>query len=100
MSIFFRTVTQPRLNRIQVDVLPKLAVLLPVPNAPIIEAGLPNLATVAQLFPGAIREPTLDELHCSLDRVGWSKEQMNMVWHDHKLMQQVFPLVSIAEEHV
>ena len=82
------------------NVFPELAVLPVVTDSPVIEAGLPNLADEAKFLLGAEGKSALDQLHGFFYRVGWSKDQMNVVRHDDKIMEQILSLISIAEENI
>ena len=50
---------------------------------------LPDLHVRAQLFLGAIRKSTLNELDCFFQTRLRRKQNVNMVGHDNKLMQQI-----------
>lgn len=62
---------------------------------------LPNLQRSAQLLAGAMRETAFDVLHGARDRRRRPRreQKMEMVWHQHKLMQEVIPLTAIVVEH-
>ena len=82
------------------NVLPKLAILRHIPHTPIIETVFPYLALKAEFLLGSKGKPSFDELHGFLNCVGSSQQQVNMIRHDDKLMEQVFPLIAIAEQNI
>jgi hypothetical protein len=75
-------------------------VILGIPNPMIRKTFLPNLSLLQ--LSQAIRISTLNELHSPLQGdIGTRREQqMNMVRHDHKFMQAIFPLIAVAEQHL
>jgi len=61
---------------------------------------LPNLNLLH--LPQRIRISTFDKLHNPLQRDfrRRRKQQMNMVRHNNKFVQQIFPLIAIPEQHL
>jgi len=66
-------------------------------DSSIFKAGLPDFTDKSQLFVHPMREPAFDELDSLFQSVFFrgSEEQMKVVGHDHKFMQEVFPLLPI-----
>jgi hypothetical protein len=46
------------------------------------------------------RETAFDQLHCSFQRFTWSDQQMEMIWHHDKLMQQIFFMQTIVMKDI
>lgn len=100
-----RPVLSPRdqmcLDRVLVNVLPELQVLLHTPDPPVMETGLPDLPIHSQLSACPKRKAAFDQLHGSFQsNLTRSDQEMNVVWHDHELMEQVFLLGSVVIEDV
>src|ERR1700674_4025010 len=74
--------------------------ILRVANPMICKALLPYLNLLH--LPQLIRIPTFNKLHSSLHRdfVRRREQQMEMVRHDDKLVQQIFPLIAIADYYL
>ncbi len=74
--------------------------ILRVTNPMIRKALLPYLNLLH--LPQAIGISTLDKLHSSLQRdsVRRREQQMDMVRHNDKLVQQIFPLIAIADYYL
>ena len=75
-----------------------MLVILEISDAMIRETCLPYGAALLQ----AIRESSFDELHDTLERNFGSgrEQQVNVIGHDDKFMQQKFPRVTIVRERV
>ena len=58
------------LNRVEVDVMEMLVVIVPVPDAVVCEAALPYLGIRTQFLFRSEGEPALDELHGAFQRDG------------------------------
>ena len=63
--------------------------VLQVTNSVVGESFLPNLPLPAKFFLRPIGEAALDVLHGSLQTLKRRQEQMNMVWHQDILVQQI-----------
>ena len=61
------------------------------------ETLLPDLQIRAKFFPGAEREPTLDELDGFFQTRLWGKENVNVIGHNYKLMRQICGAVIVAK---
>ena len=74
--------------------------ILRIPNPMIHKTLLPNLNLL--LLPKPIRKSALNKLHRTLHRDSRRrrKQHMKMIGHDNKLMQQVFPLITIIKKHI
>ena len=77
-------------------------VILSVPNTMIHETRLPYLKRKMNFPFGAIGETALNELQSLLqwDFRRRSYQQMEMIGHDHKFMQQKSPLSTILRKHI
>src|SRR5581483_2332993 len=91
---------QPTPYSVLSNVLSKSEIFSCTPYPPIIEAGLPNLMQESQCFSCPKRKTALDELHCSFQRFPRSDEQMKVVRHHDKLMQQISSFCTIVKEDV
>lgn len=68
-----------------------------VSHAPIMKASLPNLAPKTQLLCSSKRETALNQSYSSFDSdSGGSQQEMDVVRHDDKLMQQILFLFSVV----
>ena len=74
--------------------------LIGIPDAPVIVTRLPDLVDEAKFLLCSIGETTLDQLHGSFQGRQRSHEQMKMIWHHGKFMEQVITLLPIVEENV
>jgi len=75
-----------------------LLVILPIPDAMIREARLPDGAAIFQ----AIRESSFDELHGMLqgDFFRRSEQRMDVVGHNDEFVEQEFSSVAVVREGV
>ncbi len=75
-------------------------VILRISNPMIRKALLPDLNPLH--FPKPIRIPSLKKLHSPLQRdFDCGREQhMKVIRHNHKLVQQIFPLITIPEQYL
>ncbi|HVR26649.1 MAG TPA: hypothetical protein VMU26_25390 [Candidatus Polarisedimenticolia bacterium] len=78
------------MNRILPNVIDVQQVVFRIANATIRKTLLPDLGIRAKFLFGAVREPTLDEDELdSLFQIRlWDKENVNVIGHNYKLMQQ------------
>src|ERR1700684_2293443 len=79
-----------------------MLVILCVANTMIHETFLPYLKRKLKFPLGAKGETTLNELQCLLQRNIRCRglQQMEMIGHDHKFMQQKSPLSTILRKHI
>jgi hypothetical protein len=54
----------------------------------------------SKFLPRTIRKATFDQLYGSLQRRKRRDQQMKMIWHNRKFVEQIFSLLSIVEENV
>src|ERR1017187_3949736 len=89
---------QTSAHRIHSNVFAMPHKILIVPNSMIRKPRLPDRQTRLQ----SKRESSLDELDRPLQRyLGRRRDQrMEVVGHDHKLMNQIFALVAVAEKDI
>lgn len=75
-----------------------LLVILPIPDAMIREARLPDGATIFQ----AIRESSFDELHGPFQRdfLRRTEQRVDVIGHDDEFMEQEFSSVAVVREGV
>src|SRR5689334_6462501 len=101
VRILFRTCSEKALNRILPDVILELLVFQRISQSPVQKARLPDHSLSLQLLVQLKRKPTLDKLHSSLQSdFSWGQDQMEMVGHDHKLVQQVLLLRSVIQQNL
>jgi len=88
-------------HRIVKNVIPMLLVVRSIADAVVRWLGLPDSAQ-PQLPPGRRRIPTFDVLHGFLQRnlLLGSDDEMEMIGHDHELVQLKSPLAAIRIECV
>ena len=88
IRILLRPLCQPGFHRICRYVFPVTQETLLVYDAHFREASLPYFPQVAVFLPQPIGESTFDELHRSFDRhlPPYSEQQVEMVRHDHKVV--------------
>src|SRR5207247_10155099 len=86
------------LHGIHLDVKAKGALLRQIPDPPVIKALFPDLTSKDSFLLRPVRKTAFDELQRSLQSDNRSKQQMKMVWHDYKFMQQIFALCTIVEQ--
>ncbi len=84
------------------DVVAEVSVFICIAYAAIIEAGLPDFPDESQFFLGPVGESSRDELDGLLNghRKKWSDQQMKMVGHDHKFMQEILSLLLVVKEDI
>jgi hypothetical protein len=77
-------------------------VVLCVANTVIHKTGLPYFISEVKLSFRAKGEAAFDELHGLFQRdfCGRRQQQVEVVWHNHKFMQQKAPLFSIFGENI
>lgn len=100
MNILLRHADQFFLYRILANVVRIGKKLLNMPDPTIVVTRLSDLMHDAKFSPCPERESTFDQLHGSLQSHDRSDEEMEMIRHDHKVMEQKFTLVSVMEENV
>ena len=90
-----RSLAQARFDRIIPNVSAVMLVVLCVTNAVIHETGLPYFKSKMYFPLRAIRETTFDQLQCLFQRDFRCRgqQQMEVIGHDYKFMQQK-PLLS------
>src|SRR5438067_7648755 len=69
-------------------------------RTPIIEARLPNLMHESQFSLCPKRKSALDQLDRSLQRFPRTNQQMEMVWHHHKLVQEILSPGPIVKQDI
>jgi len=96
MRIILRLGYQPRTHRITPDVFAMPGEILAIPDPMIRKTRLPDRQTRLQ----SKRKPSLDELHSPLQRylIRRCNQGMEMIGHNHKVMEQIFPLLAIVEK--
>ncbi len=72
------------------DVPTKSTILLPIPHSMVIETCLPNFPSTTQLLLCPKRKSALDQLQRPFQSQRRSNQQVKMIWHNHKLMEQKF----------
>jgi hypothetical protein len=77
------------MNRILPNVIDVQQIVFRIANAMIRKTLLPDLDIRAKFLLGAVREPTLDELDSLFQTRLWGKENVNVIGHNYKLMQQI-----------
>lgn len=82
------------------DVAAECAVLFPISHPPIIAALLPYLAGETSLPLCPKGKSTFDELQRPFQTQSWRDQQMKMIGHQHKFMQQVLFLSPIAKQNL
>ncbi|HXY10655.1 MAG TPA: hypothetical protein VEI52_22660 [Terriglobales bacterium] len=73
--VFGGIINESTLDRILMDVVSVMSVILRIPNAMIRESSLPYFAFAAENFAKGVRVSAFDELHGVLDGdvVGWGE---------------------------
>ncbi len=64
-------------------------VILRIPNTMVGKAATPYLRVRSKLRFYTVRESALDELNRPFQRAGWRNEQMKMIGHQDKFVQQI-----------
>src|SRR6267154_2927671 len=96
VGIFRGPTHQPFLHGIHVNVLSEGPVFLNVPHSPIIITWLPDLPNESQFLLGSVRESALDQLQGPLQGLSGGDQEMEMIWHHHKLVQKIFFLEAVV----
>lgn len=68
--------------------------------AAVVVTGLPDLMREAQFFFRPKGKSAFDELHRSLQSLNRSDQQVKVIRHDHKLMQEILSLGAIVKQNV
>ena len=79
---------QPSSCGVSINILDMNLIVLIISNPMIREAGLPYLHGGAEIFLCPERKASLDELHRALQRYVRRYQNMEMVRHDHILLEQ------------
>src|SRR5271154_506729 len=99
MRILFRTLHQTRLNRIARNICQMDSVILIIPNPMIRKPCNPNLTLPAKFSFGSKRESALQTLHRQFETHYWSDQNMEVIGHYDKAMQQI-PLRPIVVQRL
>ena len=82
------------------NVAAECAVLFPVSYPPIIEALRPDLACESNFFLCSKGKPAFDELQRPLQAQSWREQQVKMIGHQDKFMEEIFLLSAVAKQDV
>jgi hypothetical protein len=80
------------------NVLAEPTVFVQISDAPVIVAWLPDFSHKPQFLPGSVREPALDKLQGSLKCFSRGDQQMKVIRHKDKLVQQISLLLAVVKE--
>src|SRR5438128_2691694 len=98
VRILLRRPREAALYRILPDVIFELGILKGVSYSTISKAGLPDVSLGFQVLIELKREAAFHTLHCSLQsNSSGRQDQVKMVRHHHKLMQQILLLLPVTE---
>jgi hypothetical protein len=101
VRVLFRGSGQKTLDGILPDVIFEPLIFERISYPPVKKTSLPDLSLGLQFLVQLKREATFNKLHGPFQSdPGWCQDQMEMVGHDHKLMQQVFLLRSVTQQHL
>jgi hypothetical protein len=99
VRILFRRPGQPTPHRVLPNVIFKVPVFKAISDSPIRKTCLPGFSLNLQPLIELKGEAALHKLNGTLQRdSGRSKDQMKMVGHDNKFMQQVLFLRSVIQQ--
>jgi hypothetical protein len=72
-----------------------------IPNPVLHIPAFPDFQVYSEFLFRSVGKSTFDELYCAGDpNVDRRYEQMNVIRHDHELVQQVSPFGTIVQKHV
>ncbi len=96
-----RRVCKPRLDWIRRNVGPVLLITTLVVDSRFGKALLPDLTFYPMLFAQPVRKSAFDELHRLFDchSIPNRQKQMNMIGHNHKIVQFKSPCYYIGAKH-
>jgi hypothetical protein len=101
VRILFRANRQETLYRILPNIVLKFLILERVSHSPVQKAGLPNLSLSLQILVKLKRKAALYKLRGSFQSDSpWRQDQVEMVQHHNKFVQQVFLLHSVIQQNL
>jgi hypothetical protein len=100
--VLFRFLHQTRLDGIHPDVFDVLCIFIGVSDPVLVVTLLPNFMINVLLLRCAVRESSLDELHCFLERYQGSrrKDQVNVISHEDELVYLKPPFSPILANYI
>ena len=89
-----------RSDGIHPNVLGLCNVILGVSDGPLMKSGLPDLHGVTPDLVNLVRAAAFDQLQRLFQRrrIAWRQEQVKVVWHYDKLVQEIGALVVAGDE--
>jgi len=89
----------PALHWVLVDVLAESFILQHIAHATVVKTVFPDVSAITEFFPGSVGESALDKLHRFFQSLVGSQEEMEMIRHEHKFMEQEFALISVVSQY-
>src|SRR5262249_8810140 len=101
IGIVFWPCSKKSLHWILMNIVSEFLIFRSIPHPPVKKTCLPNLTSHSEVLSHPERIPAFNQLQRPFQcDARWSNDEMQVIGHQNKLMQQIFPFFSVVVHHV